>query len=96
MGGGQVCGPVRGGARAIWVCLLDPGRGPGCWPHLTATLLLGANTGHDWSDAEALTSLPCGEKCQGLAPLLNHAGRAEKDGVSRSLQEGVTQISIEN
>lgn len=56
-----------------------------------------ANTGRVWSDPEAQTSLPCGEKCQGLAPLLNYAGRAEgKGGVSRGLQEGVTQISIEN
>ena len=58
---------------------------------------VGANTGRVWSDAKAPTSLPCGGKCQGLAALLNHAGRPEgKGGVSRGLQEGVTQISIEN
>ena len=93
--GTECAGPSREGhvpsGHACWTL----GGGPGRRPCLTATLLSGANTGHVWSDAEALTSLPCRDKRQGLAPLLNHPGRAE-DGVSRGLQEGVTQVSIEN
>ena len=94
--GAKCAGPSREGhvpsGHACWTW----GGGPGHRPCLTATLLSGANTGRVWSDAEAPTSLPCREKRQGLAPLLNHAGRAEKDNVSQGLQEGVTQISIKN
>lgn len=89
--GGAKCAVCPGGARAIWVCLLDLGRGPGCRPRLTATLLLGANTGHDWfGDAEAPTSLPAEGSVKACLSLIT-LEEQRRTVFPRSLQEGVTR-----